>query len=553
MLYWEMMKLLVLLLVFCGVTCAEGDEDMKSLAVTEGEALRIIPDGLQKTIWNDSQHDLFTWQRQMNRSGDTYFSSSEEERIHHHGPALFFLPLSVNDTGLYIARLNILRKCHIFHVPLRVMSASVPLGKYRLYTPITVSDSNPRILCPEQVADMCKDLKGVLSWYRNSSLMAGEELPVLQLQGHNMADAAVYMCRCTWRHNDKEYYSTASRELQMMEKLAYHEIQIIQPTTTELTVHPGSSLEIKCVAFFGTNIKTGCEVWWEKNNHSMSGMEGYHQTFFREMEEPSKKTFCSSTLIINKVQGSDLHTSFRCRASNHLETRFHTLSIKPAESATYLVVALVCASIVFLLAAVTIKYFFVDLVLFSRRFLRCSKASNDGSRYDVYVVYHSQKESKAILNRFLSQALPHVLEQKCGYRVFIHGRNDIPRADRLEQVEEQVRLCKRLMVVLTPGLEIHETLGFPPSSPVGDDMDWQVGLNQALVKEMRVILVQLGEVGPQGYTHLSPNLQHLFHKRVPLCWREDSPGAADWNSRFWKRVRYAMPMASVKPSYFSVL
>ena len=43
----------------------------------------------------------------------------------------------------------------------------------------------------------------------------------------------------------------------------------------------GSPLEIKCVAFFGTNIETGCEVRWEKNNLSISGMEGYHQTFLR--------------------------------------------------------------------------------------------------------------------------------------------------------------------------------------------------------------------------------------------------------------------------------
>ena len=74
---------------------------MKTFFVTEGEALRIVPDGLQGSNWNDSQHDLFTWHRQ---DGETNFSSSEEERIHQHGPALFFLPLSINDTGHYIAR-----------------------------------------------------------------------------------------------------------------------------------------------------------------------------------------------------------------------------------------------------------------------------------------------------------------------------------------------------------------------------------------------------------------------------------------------------------------
>ena len=75
--------------------------DMEPLGVIEGEALRIVPDGLQRSIWNDSQHDLFTWHRQ---GGEANFSSSEEERIHHHGPALFFLPLLLEDTGLYIAR-----------------------------------------------------------------------------------------------------------------------------------------------------------------------------------------------------------------------------------------------------------------------------------------------------------------------------------------------------------------------------------------------------------------------------------------------------------------
>ncbi|KAJ3591701.1 hypothetical protein NHX12_006833 [Muraenolepis orangiensis] len=531
-----MMKL-VLLLVFSGMTCSEGDEgpqpadsacemytDMKELAVSEGEALHIMPDGLHGSTWDHDQHNLFSWRR-----GQAHFSSSEAERIHHHGPTLLFLPLSVNDSGLYIARLNYSGKCHIFHVPVFVQLASVPLGKHRLYTPIRASDSNPTIPCPEQVADLCKDLKGVLSWYRNFSLLAGEELPGLQLQRATKADDAVYTCKCVWRHNQKDYYSTASRQLQMREKTTFQDIRIVRPTTTELPVQPGSPLEIECVAFFGTNMTSGYEVWWEKNNLSVTGMEGYNQTFSRTGE------YFSSTLTIHKVLTSDLHASFRCRASNGVETRSHALSLKPAESWTYLVVALVCVAIV--LAAVVIKYFTVDLVLFSRRFLRCTRARNDGLQYDVYVVYHPQEESKAILNQFLSQALPLVLERKCDYRVFIHGRDDTPGEDRLEQVEERVRLSRRLMVVRPPGSGVNKALSSAPSSPAGLDIDWLVGLHQ----ETRVILVQLGEVGPRGHTHVSAALQHLVHKRVPLYWQEDSPGAAHWNSRFWKRVRYAMP------------
>ncbi|KAG7277891.1 hypothetical protein CRUP_036291 [Coryphaenoides rupestris] len=381
-----------------------------------GEALSFIPGEL--SIFNESHQDLFTWHRQT-RQGDITISSSEEERIHHHGHQLFFLPLSFDDSGNYSVR-----------------------------------------------------------------LIAGNG-STLQLEGVTKADGVMYTCRCTWEHNNKTYFSTASRKLQIT----------------------GSPLEIKCEASVGINIKKGVTVWWEKNNKKVSEMEGYRDIENSgKLKEDSKMSFFSSTLIINKVKKDDLHpTSFRCCVTNNNHKKSFTLSLKPP----------------------------------------------DDWQHDVYVVYHFQQESKAIedvLNKFLTRALPLVLEQRCGYRVFIQGRNDMPGEDRVEQVEERVRLSKTLMVVLTPRSEVNKMLDSSPSSPAGFDVDWQIALYQALVQELRVILVQLGEVGPQGYTHLSITLQHLVRKCAPLCWHEDSPDAAHWNSRFWKRVRYAMPIASAQPS-----
>jgi len=74
------------------------------MTLGEGEALRFIPVGLKETPFDDSQHNLFTWHRQTQQGDTTSFSSSEEERIHHHGPALFFLPLSLDDSGNYTVR-----------------------------------------------------------------------------------------------------------------------------------------------------------------------------------------------------------------------------------------------------------------------------------------------------------------------------------------------------------------------------------------------------------------------------------------------------------------
>lgn len=49
--------------------------------------------------------------------------------------------------------------------------------------------------------------------------------------------------------------------------------------------------------------------------------------------------------------------------------------------------------------------------------------------YDAYVIYQMEcleKTTEDRLSEFITKILPSVLEDKCGYRLFIHGRDDIP-------------------------------------------------------------------------------------------------------------------------------
>ncbi|KAG5282848.1 hypothetical protein AALO_G00035320 [Alosa alosa] len=173
-----------------------------------------------------------------------------------------------------------------------------------------------------------------------------------------------------------------------------------------------------------------------------------------------------------------------------------------------------------------VRWFAIDLTLL----FRSARRTEDGKVYDAYVVYPrdcvcgdaiTECVCEDALSVFLNSSLPAVLEDQCGYKLFIHGRDDLPGEDQAEQVERCMRLSRRLLVVMTTVASGGAQVVAPPL----EQFDWQMGLHRSLVQEdMSVIMVQL-----------------LLKKSAPLRWEMGVRGANCPTSRFWKRVRYMMP------------
>lgn len=111
--------------------------------------------------------------------------------------------------------------------------------------------------------------------------------------------------------------------------------------------------------------------------------------------------------------------------------------------------------------------------------------------------------------------------------------------DCMELTEMRMQLSRRLIVVLTPGIT------GPQEAMTPHAYDWQVGLYQVLVQQgMSAILIQLGDM--TDYSRLPLGLQHLLQKNPPLKWNEGSRNPGSPSSRFWKQVRYMMPVVSAQ-------
>ncbi|XP_030614686.1 interleukin-1 receptor type 1-like isoform X2 [Archocentrus centrarchus] len=236
----------------------------------------------------------------------------------------------------------------------------------------------------------------------------------------------------------------------------------------------------------------------------------------------------------------------------------------------------------------------------------------DGKLYDAYVAYPQPYDlgfNKEV-ETFALQTLPQVLEMACDYKLFIAGRDCLPGQSLVDSVEENIQASRRVLLLYTASTfttKRHtsstssnnnnisksaecsvESERNPSdscsimSSEVSDKvytdtrqhLEYMAAMHRVLLEgSLKVVLVELEEITPAQLALFPESVRHLRKKQGAVCWWKSQRTGQRWktrmsetdaekgetdsqlspslspSSRFWKEVRYHMPVRGKRVLY----
>uniref|UniRef100_A0A8C3T1F8 Interleukin 1 receptor like 1 n=1 Tax=Chelydra serpentina TaxID=8475 RepID=A0A8C3T1F8_CHESE len=455
----------------------------------EGEALVV-------KCPQDSQNRTIKW---YHTQTNQLIPAEEGGRIHSSGRFLWFLPTSKEDSGNYtcVTPYSNYTKQSIVSVMVYPHRPGICFPSRIRYPNDTGTLTSGRIVCPTidnyksaTIAKWYKDCKP-LQGPREKYLMRGSYLFINNPQ---KTDEGHYTCYFTYTHSGNVYNVSATRPFIVKEKVSSPIPPHIQYPTDNAVIQVEFGI---CRALLGIGKQNIAVITWEVNDIKAEDLDTSRfcedRQFFMGRD---REYYGESILNIKEVKEEDLLSNFTCIALNEIE--HETLMVT----------------------------------------LQLKVPSKDGKIYDAYVIYPKKRTNEAnFVEYFVHQILPDVLENKHGYKLCIYGRDMLPGEDAASAFEMRLQKSRRLIIILTPQLIQCEEFGY----------EHQIALYSVLIQNnIKVILLEMETIG--NYEGLQESLRHIIKQQGTIKWKEkhkECPHAS--NSKFWKHVRYHMPVRH-KPS-----
>ncbi|XP_072259144.1 interleukin-1 receptor-like 1 [Pyxicephalus adspersus] len=342
-----------------------------------------------------------------------------------------------------------------------------------------------------------KELK--LTQNYDCTRLQGKHDTTLYISNISRSDTGNYTCAFTYMYNGKSYNVTRNIPVKVL------------------------------VLFFYTDrenydlISTNAQV---PKRHHKSKSRSYNISLY--------VIYMESNLTILKVEEDDYKSNYSCFAYNNRgkDEMIRILKSPVTDRVDHIVVSVIILGAVSCLLPLLYTRLKIDFVLLSRDIFKKYYDSYDGKEYDAYVVYSRDCHENSIENSaeyFVNTVLPEVLEHKCGFRLFIPGRNMVPGEDVSSSSAVNIEKSRRLIIVLSAQTRSMESF-----------YDQQIGLHSALISNsLKVIIITLGEINEN--TEMQESLGYIMKRKGTIQWNDKSNDKFSPNSKFWKLVRYQMP------------
>ncbi|KAM6213422.1 interleukin-1 receptor-like 1 [Sarcoramphus papa] len=411
---------------------------------------------------------------------------------------LWFLPTSREDSRNYTCVI------HFSNNRTKSFNMSVQVHPYKqgVCFPSQIRYPNDtgrgKVVCP--TIDNYKNAT-IIQWYKDCKPLQGQRYfkgeKYIFINNPRKEDDGYYTCQFIYTHKGNVFNVSATRIFISKAKHSPLPPQILFPKDKDvIEAELGAALSLKCQARLGIKKQPMAVVTWDVDNIPVKYLDfsRFHEkTHFFEGRE--QEYYRETTLHITEIKNEDLQANFTCVAVNEMHNTKATVTLE-----------------------LKAQY---------------------GKIYDAYVIYPKNHTNEAnFVEYFVYQIMPDILENKCGYKLCIYGRDIYPGEDTASAIEKRMQKSRRLIILLT-----HQLINCKEHA-----YDQHIALYNALIQnDTKLILLEMETIGT--YEKLQESLRFIIKQQGTIKWKEQhTVHPQSSNSKFWKQVRYHMPLTH-KSSY----
>ncbi|NWR40979.1 IL1R2 protein, partial [Regulus satrapa] len=270
-----------------------------------------------------------TWYK--NGSNTMISGRDEDSRIWAKGNALWFLPVMLEDSGVYICTKRNSSYCAEVSIHLTVVEKT---AAWKIaYPQILFTFTSGKIVCPD-LWDFTPNRTSLeLKWYKDSLPLEDDSERFTILKGSSSlimtsvlpTDAGYYTCKMSFPFEGVAYEITRTIQLETVGK--YMELLVFTKRKNSSSYFSiffffffltGSKMTLPCKVFVGLSSHFHTDVEWLANDTSLDVV--YKQSRVSEGERQeiveNGENFIEVPLIFESVEEVDFYTDFTCLAQN---------------------------------------------------------------------------------------------------------------------------------------------------------------------------------------------------------------------------------------------